>query len=85
MYNKPNVPSKAAILVARDHVLEMNPKLRIVGAHLGSMEADFKQLADHLDRYPNFAVDIAARMPYVVMLLLRGQMRLPSSRSIKTG
>ena len=68
MYNKPNVPSKAAILVARDHVLEMNPKLRIVGAHLGSMEADFKQLADHLDRYPNFAVDIAARMPYVVML-----------------
>ncbi|QNI30143.1 amidohydrolase family protein [Alloacidobacterium dinghuense] len=68
MYKKANAPSKAAILVARDHVLEMNPKLRVVGAHLGSMEADFKQLADHLDRYPNFAVDIAARMPYVVML-----------------
>jgi predicted TIM-barrel fold metal-dependent hydrolase len=68
MYNKPNAPSKAAILVARDHILEKNPKLRVVGAHLGSMEADFKQLADHLDRYPNFAVDIAARMPYIVML-----------------
>src|SRR5215470_18571201 len=35
MYNKPNAPSKAAIVVARDHVLENYPKLRVVGAHLG--------------------------------------------------
>jgi Amidohydrolase len=68
MYNKPNAPSKVAILVARDHILENNPKLRVVGAHLGSMEDDFKQIGDHLDRYPNFAVDIAARMPYIVRL-----------------
>ncbi|MGB8480239.1 MAG: amidohydrolase family protein [Acidobacteriaceae bacterium] len=67
MYSKPGAPSKAAILVARDHVLEANPKLRVVGAHLGSMEADFHQLAQHLDKYPNFAVDLAARMPYVEM------------------
>jgi hypothetical protein len=68
MYNKPNAPSKVAILLARDHILENNPKLRVVGAHLGSMEADFKQIADHLERYPNFAIDIAARMPYIVRL-----------------
>jgi len=67
MYTKPGAPSKASILVARDHVLEANPKLRMVGAHLGSMEADFHQLAQHLDKYPNFAVDLAARMPYVEM------------------
>ncbi|HZC43091.1 MAG TPA: amidohydrolase family protein [Acidobacteriaceae bacterium] len=67
MYTKPGAPSKAAILVARDHVLEANPHLRVVGAHLGSMEADFHQLAQHLDKYPNFAVDLAARMPYVEM------------------
>ena len=67
MYGKANAPSKPAILKARDHLLEQNPNLRVVGAHLGSMEADFKQLADHLDRYPNFAVDIAARMPYFLM------------------
>ncbi len=67
MYGKPNAPSKQAILKARDRVLETNPHLRVVGAHLGSMEADFKQLAEHLDRYPNFAVDMAARMPYFVM------------------
>ncbi len=65
MYTKPGAPSKASILVARDHVLDANPNLRVVGAHLGSMEADFNQLAQHLDKYPNFAVDLAARMPYV--------------------
>jgi hypothetical protein len=67
MYKKANAPSKEAILLARDHLLEENPKLRVVGAHLGSMEADFNQLGQHLDHYPNFAVDMAARMPYFVM------------------
>lgn len=67
MYTKHGAPSKASILIARDHVLEANPNLRVVGAHLGSMEADFTQLAQHLDKYPNFAVDLAARMPYFEM------------------
>jgi Amidohydrolase len=67
MYNKPNAPSKQAILRARDHLLRQNPGLRVVGAHLGSMEADFHQLGQHLDDYPNFAVDIAARMPYLLL------------------
>jgi len=66
MYNKPNPASKQAILRARDHILEQNPDLRVVGAHLGSMEADFDEIARHLDKYPNFAVDLAARMPYVM-------------------
>ncbi len=65
MYGKKGVPSKEEILKARDHVLEMNPKLRVVGAHLGSMEANLSELGERLDRYPNFAVDIAARMPYL--------------------
>jgi predicted TIM-barrel fold metal-dependent hydrolase len=67
MYGKPHPASKEQILQARDHILEENPNLRMVGAHLGSMEADFQELAQHLDRYPNFAVDMAARMPYVMM------------------
>lgn len=67
MYGRRGAPSKSAILLARDHVLAANPDLRVVGAHLGSMEADFRELAQHLDKYPNFAVDIAARMPYLEM------------------
>ena len=68
MYNNPHAPSKEAILKARDHVVEENPNLRVVGAHLGSMESNFPELGRDLDRYPNFAVDMAARMPYVMML-----------------
>jgi len=67
MYKIPHSPSKEKILLARDHVLEENPSLRMVGAHFGSMEGDFSQVARHLDRYPNFAVDVSSRIPYVMM------------------
>jgi predicted TIM-barrel fold metal-dependent hydrolase len=67
MYNKQHPASKEQIIEARDHVLEQNPELRLVGAHLGSMEADFNQIAQHLDRYPNFAVEVAARVPYMML------------------
>jgi len=68
MYKIPHSPSKEQILRARDHLLEMNPHLRVVGAHLGSMESDIPALALRLDRYPNFAVDLAARMSYLAAL-----------------
>lgn len=68
MYNKPGVPTKRQILDARDHLLAQNPKLRVVGAHLGSMEDDLDGLAQRLDRYPNFAVDTAARVIHLVIM-----------------
>ena len=67
MYGKSGVPNKAEIMRARDRMLEKNPNLRVVGAHLGSMESNLTDLGLHLDRYSNFAVDIAARMPYFEM------------------
>lgn len=66
-YTHPEWPSKAAILAARDHFVAQNPKLRVVGAHLGSMEVDVNQIAQRFDRYPNFAVDTAARVQYLMM------------------
>jgi predicted TIM-barrel fold metal-dependent hydrolase len=66
-YTHPDWPSKASILAARDHLLAANPKLRVVGAHLGSMETDVDQIARRFDRYPNFAVDTAARVQYLMM------------------
>jgi predicted TIM-barrel fold metal-dependent hydrolase len=65
-YKHPEWPSKAAILTARDHMLAENPKLRVVGAHLGSMELDVNEIAKRFDLYPNFAVDTAARVPYLM-------------------
>ena len=63
-YEHPEWPCKAAILAARDHLVAENPTLRVIGAHLGSMESDVDQIAQRFDRYPNFAVDTAARVPY---------------------
>ena len=67
MYRKPEAPNKQQILEARDHLLARNPKLRVIGAHLGSMEDDLDLLAKHLNQYPNFAVDTAARVPHLVV------------------
>jgi predicted TIM-barrel fold metal-dependent hydrolase len=67
MYLHPDHPRKEVILAARDHLLAQNPKLRVVGAHLGSMETDVDEIARRFDRYPNFAVDMAARMEYLMI------------------
>lgn len=67
MYGHSDRPSKETILAARDHLLEKHPTLRVVGAHLGSMELDVDEIARHFDRYPNFAVDTAARMEYLML------------------
>ncbi len=66
-YAHPSWPAKEAILAARDHMLQQNPQLRVVGAHLGSMELDVDEIARRFDRYPNFAVDTAARVPYLML------------------
>jgi predicted TIM-barrel fold metal-dependent hydrolase len=67
MYRHPEAPKKKQILDARDHLLARNPNLRVVGAHLGSMEDDLQELGERLDRYPNFAVDTAARVPHLMI------------------
>ena len=66
MYNRPDMPSKDAILAARDRILARHPKLRVVGCHLGSDEGHLERLAKRLDTYPNFAVDMAARVRYFI-------------------
>lgn len=65
MYGQPGAPSKESILQARDRVVARYPKLRVLGCHLGSNEEDLDALASRLDRLPNFAVDLAARIRYL--------------------
>jgi predicted TIM-barrel fold metal-dependent hydrolase len=66
--DRPGFPTKQRILEARDHVLANNPELRMVGVHLGSMERNLDNIASHLDRYPNLAIDTAARMEYLMLM-----------------
>jgi len=62
MYNRPEYPSHGQLMDARDQVVAKHPKLRVVGAHLASFEYDLDILAQRFDKYPNFAVDISARL-----------------------
>ena len=62
MYLHPECPGYAEQITARNNVLAKHPNLRVVGAHLGSLEWSVDELAKCLDRYPNFAVDMSGRI-----------------------
>ena len=63
----PEFPAKETILAARERMLARHPQLRVIGAHLGSLETNVADLALQFDRYPHFAVDTAARVPRLML------------------
>lgn len=65
MYLHPEYPSYEDQINARDRFVEKHPDMRFVGAHLGSLEWDVDELAKRLDKFPNMAVDMAARIPHL--------------------
>jgi predicted TIM-barrel fold metal-dependent hydrolase len=65
MFLHPEMPSYDEQIHARDHLLELYPGLIFVGAHLGSLEWNIDELALRFDRYPNFVVDMAARIGHL--------------------
>lgn len=60
-HGRDDVPSWEQIIEARDRILEKHPDLVFIGAHIGSLEHDVDEVADRLDRFPNFHVEVAAR------------------------
>jgi hypothetical protein len=62
MFLHPEYPSYEDQINARDHLLAMHPDLVFVGCHLGSLEWNVDELARCLDKFPNMAVDMAARI-----------------------
>lgn len=62
MYLHPEYPSYEEQMAARDRMLDKNPDLVFIGCHLASLEWSVDVLAAWLDRYPNTAVDMAARV-----------------------
>jgi len=65
MYHFPEMPSYEEQIAARDRMLEKNPQMIFIGAHMGSLEWSVDELAKRLDKFPNMAVDLAARMGQV--------------------
>jgi hypothetical protein len=62
MFLHPEYPSYEDQINARDHLLELHPDLRFIGCHLGSLEWNVDELALRLDKFPNMAVDMSARI-----------------------
>lgn len=62
MFLHPEFPSYEEQMAARDRMLDKNPELIFIGCHLASLEWSVDELAKWLDKYPNTAVDMAARM-----------------------
>ncbi len=55
-------PAKAELLAARNRVIERHPNTQFVGLHVGNHPEDLGEVAAWLDRYPNFSVEIGARL-----------------------
>ena len=55
-------PSKEEILAARNRVIAKHPNTIFIGAHFGNLPEDLKTVGEWLDTYPNFYVDIDARI-----------------------
>lgn len=62
MFLHPEMPGYEEQMAARDRMLDKNPDLAFIGCHLASLEWSVDVLAKWLDKYPNAAVDVAARM-----------------------
>lgn len=65
MFLHPEYPSYEDQINARDNFIARHPDMRFVGAHLGSLEYNVDSLAKRLDKFPNMAVDMAARISHL--------------------
>lgn len=62
MFLHPEYPSYEDQMNARDNLLRKHPDLIFIGCHLASFEWNVDSIAARLDRFPNLAVDMSARI-----------------------
>ncbi len=61
-FNDDKYYSKEEILAQRNRVFARHPEMIFIGAHMGTLPEELHQVAKWLDVYPNFYVDISARI-----------------------
>lgn len=59
------MPSYEEQIKVRDNLLGEYSDLIFVGAHLGSLEWSVDELSKRFEKYPNFFVDMSARISYL--------------------
>ncbi len=62
MFNKPEYYGKDELLTQRNNVIERHPDTVIIGAHFGNLPENLARVGEWLDKYPNFYVDVDARL-----------------------
>lgn len=55
-------PSREELLEQRNRAIAKHPETTFIGAHLGNNPEDLETVGQWLDKYPNFYVDIDARI-----------------------
>lgn len=65
MYRHPEMPSYRELMARRDAMVARNPDLRVVGAHMASLEWSVDEAAAFLDAHPNAVIELAARMAQI--------------------
>lgn len=61
-FHGPQWPSRDELLAARNRVIARHPKTTFIGAHVANNPEDLATVGKWLDAYPNFHVEIAARI-----------------------
>jgi predicted TIM-barrel fold metal-dependent hydrolase len=62
MFNKPEYYSREELHRQRNNVIARHPKTTFIGAHVGNNPENLQKVGEWLDRYPNFYIDIDARL-----------------------
>ena len=55
-------PSNAELIEARNRVIARHPHTQFVVLHVGNFSENLDNVSENMDRFPNMAVDIAARI-----------------------
>ncbi len=62
LFYGPQFPKFEEILEQLRHVVERHPETTFIGAHFGNCAEDPSMVGEWLDRYPNYFIDIDARI-----------------------
>lgn len=58
----PKFPKKETLLRQRENIVRRHPGTIFIGAHMGELGNDLKELGRMFDHYPNFYVDLSDRV-----------------------
>lgn len=62
LFADPKYPPRDELLAQRNRAIAKHPKTTFIGAHCGNNPEDLATVASWLDTYPNFYIDIDARI-----------------------